>query len=92
VGIGLEGLDMKGLGKRQKEVGAIVDVKRSGSKHGHPFHSSVIGGVMACYPSDGGPCDCFGDSVRWFRLPLTEREIKEVKLLMSYFQDFSNWA
>ena len=77
---------MKLLGKRQKKDGARVgvvrakaDAKRFDMEHGQDFHSTVIDGV-AFYPSDGGPCNCFEDSVRWIRFPITVAQIKEAQL------------
>ena len=69
--------DMKSLGKRQRKNRsrarvnrARTDAKRSEVEHDQPFHSAPFSGV-AFHASDDGPCNCFGDSVRWIALPFT---------------------
>ena len=75
---------MKGLGKRQKKnrsrarvVRARAEAKRFEVEHDQPFHSAAIDGV-AFQPSDGGPCSCFGDSVRWVALPSTRAQLLHI--------------
>ena len=72
---------MKVLGKRQRKdrsrarlARARANAKRFDVEHSQDFHSTAIKGV-AFYPSDGGPCNCFGDSVRWIRFLLTSAQI-----------------
>ena len=36
--------------------------------------AAAIAGV-AFHGSDGGPCDCWGDSVRWVALPFTMEQL-----------------
>ena len=69
--------DIKLLGKRQRKnrsrarvVRARADAKRSDVDHDQPFHSALMEDV-AFHASDDGPCNCFGDSVRWIALPFT---------------------
>ena len=66
---------MKLLGKRQKKDRARARVVRA--RVVEPFEieysalmAAAIAGV-AFLGSDGGPCDCWGDSVRWVALPFT---------------------
>ena len=70
---------MKGLGKRQKKVRARARVVKA--RVVEPFEieysalmAAVIAGV-AFHGSDGGPCDCWGDSVRWVALPFTKEQL-----------------
>ena len=75
---------MKLLGKRQRKnrsrarvIRARADAKRSDVEHAQPFHSALMEGV-AFHASDDGPCNCFGDSVRWVALPFTTAELLDI--------------
>ena len=78
---------MKLFGKRQRKnrsrarvIRARADAKRSEVEHDQPFHTTAIEGV-AFHASDNGPCNCFGDSVRWIAFPLTRAQIIEAQAL-----------
>ena len=75
---------MKLLGKRQRKnrptarvIRARADAKRSDVDHDQPFHSALMEDV-AFHASDDGPCNCFGDSVRWVALPFTTAELLDI--------------
>ena len=70
---------MKVSGKRQKKDRARVRVVKA--RVVEPFEieysalmAAAIAGV-AFHGSDGGPCDCWGDSVRWVALPFTREQL-----------------
>ena len=70
---------MKVSGKRQKKDRARARVVKA--RVVEPFEieysalmAAAIEGV-AFHASDGGPCDCWGDSVRWVVLPFTGEEL-----------------
>ena len=68
---------MKLLGKRQKKDSARVVMARVVD----PFeieYSALMAAAIAgvtFHGSDGGPCDCWGDSVRWVALPFTRAKL-----------------
>ena len=70
---------MKLLGKRQKKNRSRARVVSA--RVVEPFEieypalmAAAIAGV-AFHASDGGPCDCWGDSVRWVALPFTSEQL-----------------
>ncbi len=70
---------MELLGKRQKKDRARARVVRT--RVVEPFEieysalmAAAIAGV-AFHGSDGGPCDRWGDSVRWVALPSTRAQL-----------------
>ena len=70
---------MKGLGKRQRKNRSRARVVKA--RVVEPFEieysalmAAAIAGV-AFHGSDGGPCDCWGDSVRWVALPFTREQL-----------------
>jgi len=77
---------MKLLGKRQRKDRSRARVVRARVVrsrfvraspyvvHSQPFHSALIDGV-AFHAKDDGPCNCFGESVRWMALPYTRAQL-----------------
>ena len=70
---------MKVSGKRQKKNRSRARVIRARVvepfEEEYPvFMAAAIAGV-AFHASDGGPCDCWGDSVRWVALPFTRAQL-----------------
>ena len=66
---------MKVSGKRQKKDRARARVVKARvvepfEKEYESLMAAAIAGV-GFHASDGGPCDCWGDSVRWVALPFT---------------------
>ena len=66
---------MKVLGKRQKKDRARVVRARvvEPFEIEYPALMAAAAGV-GFHGSDGGPCDCWGDSVRWVALPFTREQ------------------
>ena len=75
---------MKLCGKRQRKnrsrarvIRARADAKRSDVEHDQPFHGALMEDV-AFHASVDGPCNCFGDAVRWVALPFTTAELLDI--------------
>ena len=73
---------MKLLGKRQKKNRSRARVVSA--RVVEPFEieypalmAAAIAGV-AFHASDGGLCDCWGDSVRWVALPFTRAQLLHI--------------
>jgi len=71
--------DMKVSGKRQKKDRARARVVRArvvepfGNEYSALMAAAIAG--VAFHASDGGPCDCWGDSVQWVELPFTREQL-----------------
>ena len=77
---------MKLLGKRQKKDRARARVVRA--RVVEPFEIEYPALMAAAagvgfHGSVGGPCDCWGDSVRWVALPFARAQLLEARVSFS---------
>jgi len=80
---------MKVSGKRQKMNRSRARVRslartRAAVNRFEVEHIEMIAAAfagVAFHASDGGPCDCWGDSVQWVALPFTTAQLLEGQLL-----------
>jgi len=69
---------MKLLGKRKKNRSrARVSKARVVAPFEKEYESLMAAAIagVAFHASDGGPCDCWGESVRWVALPFTREQL-----------------